>query len=273
MIRIACLGDNCTDYYDETGEAFFGGNPLNVAVYLRRLGCRSSYLGAVGTDDFGQKMRSAVAGKGVDLSHLQVIEGATALTHVTVRDGERILGDYEEGVMALFRLREEDFVFIAEHDLAVTGLWGHCEKDLPRILRDGTGTAFDCADRPDDAAAVEAAPYADLLFFSDDESDDAAAAKKLRELRRLQCLSSEKTVDGRPRIVIATRGEKGSLAYDGVNMIPFGIVPCTVADTMGAGDSYIAGFIHAYVRGRSLGECMRAGTESSAVTLGYAGAW
>ena len=49
-MKIACIGDNCIDYYDATGEAFPGGNPVNVAVYLRRLGVESAYFGAVGTD-------------------------------------------------------------------------------------------------------------------------------------------------------------------------------------------------------------------------------
>ena len=51
MIKIACVGDNCVDFYDNTNEAFPGGNPVNVAVYVRRLGGESAYLGAVGTDD------------------------------------------------------------------------------------------------------------------------------------------------------------------------------------------------------------------------------
>ncbi|MFR5702099.1 MAG: hypothetical protein ACLUD0_09650 [Eubacterium ramulus] len=37
-IKIAAVGDNCVDVYDQTGEAFPGGNPVNVAVYTVRLG-------------------------------------------------------------------------------------------------------------------------------------------------------------------------------------------------------------------------------------------
>ena len=48
-MKIACVGDNCVDYYDNTGEVFPGGNPVNVAVYVRRMGGQSAYLGAVGT--------------------------------------------------------------------------------------------------------------------------------------------------------------------------------------------------------------------------------
>lgn len=278
MSRIACIGDNCTDYYDETGEAHFGGNPLNVAVYLRRLGCEASYLGAVGTDEFGRQMKSAAEGFGVDLSHLQVVEGSTAVTHVIIRDGERILGDYDEGVMADFTLREEDYTFIRRHEFAVSGLWGHCENALARIREGGTRVAFDCADRPDDPAAVTAAAHTDLLFFSDDVREEKELEEKMAELynRMRQGQAPEQASrmgEDSPRLVIATRGEKGSVVFDGKTYEYFGIVPCKVVDTMGAGDSYIAGFISAFAEGANIAECMRRGAESSAVTLGYAGAW
>ena len=274
MSRIACIGDNCTDYYDETGEAHFGGNPLNVAVYLRRLGCEASYLGAVGTDEFGRQMQRAAAGSGVDLSHLQVVEGSTAVTHVTIRNGERILGDYDEGVMADFALREEDYEFIRQHEFAVSGLWGHCENSLARIRSGGTRVAFDCADRPDDPAAVTAARHTDLLFFSDDVREEKELEEKMAELynrmHQGQALGQERASS---RLVIATRGETGSVVYDGTAYEYFGIVPCKVVDTMGAGDSYIAGFISACAEGAPIAECMQRGAECSAVTLGCAGAW
>ena len=77
MIKIACAGDNCVDYYDNTGESFPGGNPVNVSVYVRRLGGQSAYLGAVGTDDFGKQMCAALQEKGVDVSHVQILPGKT----------------------------------------------------------------------------------------------------------------------------------------------------------------------------------------------------
>ena len=263
MIRIACMGDNCVDYYDETKEAFYGGNPVNVAVYLSRMGARSSYLGAVGTDSFGREMKTAIADKGVDVSHLQVCPGSTALTHVTIKDGDRILGDYEEGVMRTFSLREEDYAFIKEHKMAVTGLWGHCEEVLGRIRSMGVMTAFDCADRPDAPAAERAAPDTDILFFSDDESTEDVLRKHLARLFKKG-----------PRVVVATRGVKGSLAHDGKDFYEYGIIPCDeLGDTMGAGDSYIAGFLIAYLEGRGIRDCMQRGTLSSSVTLRYKGAW
>ena len=41
-IKVAAVGDDCVDAYDQTGEAFPGGNPVNVAVYTVRLGGEAS---------------------------------------------------------------------------------------------------------------------------------------------------------------------------------------------------------------------------------------
>lgn len=139
-IRLAAVGDNCIDLYDQTGDAYPGGNPVNVAVYTVRLGGSASYTGVVGDDKYGGLMRQAVAAKGVDVSHLHTEPGSTALSHVTVVNGDRVFGDYEEGVMENFRLTEEDVDFLCGHDLVVSGLWGRVEGDLPRLkTRGGAG--------------------------------------------------------------------------------------------------------------------------------------
>ena len=67
MKRIGCVGDNCVDHYRQTGEDHFGGNPVNVAVYTRRLGDGISYVGAVGTDGRGAALLDALRGRGVDV--------------------------------------------------------------------------------------------------------------------------------------------------------------------------------------------------------------
>ena len=61
--------------------------------------------------------------------------------------------------------------------------------------------------------------------------------------------------------------------YDGESFYPGQIVPCSVVDTMGAGDSFIAGFLMAWLKKEPIPACMRAGAENAAVTLGYPGAW
>ena len=135
--RIACFGDNCVDSYGETGQIFPGGNPVNVAAYVRRLGERASYVGPVGKDANGKFLLNALGSRGVDVSHVRTEEGSTAVTHIRIVNGERTFSGYDEGVMADYRPSEEEIVFIAEHDLAVTGLWGHSESALEAIRQRG----------------------------------------------------------------------------------------------------------------------------------------
>lgn len=47
-LRFAAVGDNCIDrYLAPVGDCLVGGNAVNVAVQLARLGRRASYFGTV----------------------------------------------------------------------------------------------------------------------------------------------------------------------------------------------------------------------------------
>lgn len=261
-IRIAAAGDNCMDVYDQEGIMYPGGNPVNVAVYVARLGGESTYVGAVGTDRYGEIMRKAIEEKGVDISHLKVLEGSTAVTHVEIVNGDRILGEYEEGVLADFRLDEEDIDFLCGYDLVVSGLWGMCERQLPALKEKGAKIAFDFATKPEDPVVDIAIGFVDYAFFADDEKTEEELEVFMKGM-----------YDRGPKLVVVTRGEKGSMAYDGKEFYKYGIVPCKVVDTMGAGDSFIAGFLYAICQGKSIREAMADGAANSSITIGYAGAW
>ena len=60
-MRLAAIGSNCIDFYKnmEGGKAFPGGGPVNMAVYTIRMGGSASYIGPVGSDDYG-RMEQAV---------------------------------------------------------------------------------------------------------------------------------------------------------------------------------------------------------------------
>lgn len=76
-----------------------------------------------------------------------------------------------------------------------------------------------------------------------------------------------------PKLVIVMLGEKGSLCYDGKQIHKCGIVKCdNVVDTMGAGDSYIAGFLCSYINGADIDTAMQAGAATASDTLKYFGA-
>ena len=261
-MKLAAVGDNCMDVYENIGKAYPGGNPVNVAVYFVRLGGESSYTGVVGTDQYGKLMKEKIAEKGVDVSHIRFMEGSTAITHVELVDGERVFGEYEEGVLADFKLTDEEIDFLCSHDMVVTGLWGNVHDDLAKIQARGVKVAFDAATRPEDPAAVTAIPFVDYLFFATDDGDTPELRETMKQIKAKG-----------PKLVITTLGEKGSIVYDGEKYTTLqGMIP-KVVYTMGAGDSFIAGFLKGILEEKPVEECMKMGATNSSVTLEYNGAW
>ncbi len=259
---IVCIGDSCVDHYEALHQKFPGGNPVNYAVYLRRLGVASSFVGAVGSDEDGALVLQALAEKGVDVSHVQVLPGSTPSTTVRMERGNRVFTSYETGIMEAYQLRPEDLSFIGTHAMAVSDLWGKCEDRLGEIRALGIPVAFDCADLPDDPISQKVIPNTDILFFS----DDAAPVDKV--LEKMKAIFHQG-----PSVVVAMRGAKGSLAYDGAQYYSEPAIDCPVVDTLGAGDSFIAGFLDATLRGLPMRERMLAGSACASVTIGYVGAW
>lgn len=261
-MRLAAVGDNCVDVYDATGEVFPGGNPVNVAVYFARLGGEASYTGVVGSDDYGKIIKESIAAKGVDVSNVTVKEGRTTVTHVKLVNGDRVFGEYDEGVLKEFRLTQDQIGFLCTHDLVVTALWGNVHGQLKDIRAAGVPVAYDAATRPESAPAQTAVVSSDYFFFSADCKDMSGLRDQMKSLW-----------EKGPKVVVATLGSEGSVAYDGERFVTCGIVPCEVVDTLGAGDSYIAGFLKGMLDGKPLEVCMKMGAENAAVTLGYFGAW
>ncbi len=264
-MKLAAVGSNCIDFYKniENGKVYPGGGPVNMAVYTVRNGGEASYIGPVGSDEYGKIMLEAIKAKGVDISHMHVKPGKTALSEVELIDGERVFGDYDEGVLSDYVLSEEDMDFIKEHDMVVCDLWGKVEGQFRDLKQRGISTAFDCATRPEDKEAQTAMPYTDYLFFSSDDGDTLELRKQMKKYH-----------DQGPKFVVAMLGTQGSLCFDGQKYHRFGVVECdNVVDSMGAGDSYIAGFLSGIVDGLSIEECMHKGAATATETLKYFGAW
>ena len=264
MKKLVTFGSHCMDHYQNPGGGVFfaGGGPVNMAVHARELGTNAEYAGAIGNDENGRYLLRQLKERNIPADHIHILEGKSAVCDVELRGNERILGDYDEGVLSSFVLPEEDITFIASADLAVSDLWGRQEDAFPAILSAGGHLAFDAADRPFDEITQKVVPYLDLLFFSSSEDDDS-----LRQIMR----DFQNQGIG---VVTAMRGEKGSVTLDQDGFHICGIHKTQIiTDTMGAGDSYIAGFLHGYLNGYDTEKCMELGSREASETLGYYGAF
>ncbi|UUZ78701.1 fructoselysine 6-kinase [Paenibacillus sp. P26] len=255
------IGDNCIDDYIDSNRKFPGGNALNFAVYTKELGAPSAYFGFVGSDDNGRIILGSLDHKGLDVSRVRVVKGRTAVTKVELKNGERIFGDYDEGVFSNFSITAEELAYIKQHRYIHSAVWGKCEPYLEELHRHGAILSFDFATKQDPHYMQEICKNIDYAFISYTNDD--------LEIRRLlQTLTSYG-----PKAAVATLGEKGSIAFDGQT---FHVQPShkvNVIDTMGAGDSFIAGFMVAVSQGKSIPCCLKSGTDKASQTIQYFGAW
>ncbi len=261
---LACFGSHCIDRYHFDGEVicFAGGGPVNSAVHASGLGISTVYVGALGNDRAGEVIMHELVRHGMDTSYVHVCEGNSAVCDVYLEDGERILGDYDEGVCGVYSLSEADMHELIQADICLCDYWGRQEIHFPYLHEHGARIALDAADRADDPQVRKLLPYVTYLFFSA-EGDDP----KLREkMKQMQETGVQK--------IIATLGKDGSLCLDEDGFTYCRAYPAErIIDTMGAGDAYIAGFLAALIKGCGTLEAMQEGSREAAETLGYHGAF
>lgn len=265
MVQAAvAVGDNCIDHYlPPINQSFVGGNAVNVAVALKRHGLAAAYVGAVGTDERGRWTLSALAGEGLDVSHVQVLPGLTGYTDVAVRDGDRIMMLEELGAMRDFKLDAASFAFIAAHELVHNTRAGQTVDYLPAFKAEGLAVSFDYSQKPGATLLEATLPYVDLAFFSLPGADHPRAEELIRSL-----------VGRGPQVFVVTMGAAGSLAFDGSRFYRQAAVPVPkVVDTLGAGDAFIGTFLAGWLEGRPLEAILGQAAVCAAETCTYLGGW
>lgn len=262
-MRVAAIGDNCIDIYKKLGKQYPTGNVVDTGINIHKLGIPVSIISTTGSDENGRWMIETLKQEGIDLSHFKVGSGATAITYMDLEGLDRIHGEYLEGVLEDIEFDQEDIRFAAGHDLVHTALWGKAEDTLPQIKQlSNAKISFDYADRLDHPLVEKTLPYVDYGFFSYHQGDDAWIRNYLAD-----------KVNRGMTIAVATFGERGSLAYDGNAFYQGGVYPATVVNTVGAGDSFIAGFLYEKLNGSDIPKCLDTGAKVAAQVVGVFGPW
>lgn len=254
-MRVAAIGDNCMDVYPRLNRQYPTGNVVDFAVNMQQLGIPTAVISVTGNDANGQLMLESLAAEGIDLSHLHVCEGATAVTMMDMNGKDRVHGEYIEGVLEEMQFSADDIEFAAGHDLVHTAFWGKADAHLEQLRNKGALISFDYATKKDDPMVLRTLPRVDYAFFSLSGSR-AQAPEFLKEMQSLG-----------PRVVVATFGSQGSLAYDGQEFYSFGIYPAEVENTVGAGDAFIAGFMYGVLTRAGLPGCLNLGARTAAAVV------
>ena len=243
-----------------------GGQTATALCACSAMGLRTAYLGAVGSDDNGRRVREAMRSHGVDLAHAVVRTGANQYAVIVVDDttGERIvLWDRDERL----KLRPEDITAAVIRSARVVHVDDVDEEAAilaATIAKDaGVPTTTDL-DRVTDRtealiAAVTVPIFAEHVPAAlTGESDPERALRKIRA--------------SHAGLLCVTLGARGAMLLDADELIHEPAIPVTAVDTTGAGDVFRAGFIVAMLRGDPPREMLRFANAAAAASCRRAGA-
>jgi fructokinase len=243
---VLVIGEALVDITHAPGRApteLPGGSPMNVAVGLARLGVPTTLAAHVGDDASGERIRRHLSDSGVRLEAVGSV-GPTATA--TARLDETGHATYE------FDLRWDPAELPDPDPYALMhvgsiGSWmtpgAAAVAELVTVARAaGVPVSFDPNVRPALAADLEAvrqrvralATAATIVKLSDEDAAtlDGDAESVVDNLAALG-----------PSLVAMTRGSAGSHLRSGPTRVDVPAGSVTMADTIGAGDSWMAGLL------------------------------
>ncbi|MFB5674207.1 fructoselysine 6-kinase [Paenibacillus terreus] len=254
-MRVAGVGFNCIDRYENLNQYYPTGNSVDFVIHMSRLGAQASMVSVVGNDLYGALMMDKLREEQVDVSHMHIREGSTAVFIMELNGNDRVHKEKIEGVMADFSLTEEDKAFVLQHQAIHTNLSGRINEHLAYFRNEGIEIIYDFSTRTKKEIAGPILPDTDYAFFSYTQEDEY-----IQEF-------IEWAYSQGPRMVVVTLGEHGSLAYDGKSLYREGIVQAEVINTVGAGDSFCAGFMYGQLQGWTIPESLRHGAKIAAAVV------
>lgn len=238
-----------------------GSSSAIYAGGLARLGAKVDLLGKVGVDDYGDFVIDQLRLLGAGTRH--VIRDSTVRTGVTISltyPGDRALITYP-GCIPRLRLEDIDTSILRRYRHLHVGsyfLQRRLQAGLPELFRQahraGLTISLDTGCDPDgvwgDDDLLTLLGNVDIFLPNENEARSIARVdgteKGLRKLAK------------RARLVVVKCGASGAMSLRNGQIIHSPGFKVDVVDTTGAGDSFNAGFLYAYViRGLSLKEAMR----------------
>ncbi|KKI89322.1 fructokinase [Bacillus sp. SA1-12] len=266
MKRVFCIGETLIDFIPgqkdkslkevTNFERVAGGAPMNVAIAVAKYGGRSVMLTKIANDYFGDHIIDVLKENEVDTTYcLRSDEGETGLAFVSVDQiGERSFSFYRKNAADLLLSPEEvhsewfqkgDLLHFCSVDLIESPMKQTHIKVIENVRKKGGIISFDPNVRLplwSDAESCRQTindflPLADIVKVSDEELTFITGIKAENK-------AIESLFVGNVKVVVYTRGSQGAVIYlkNGRRYEDKGF-KITVADTTGAGDAFIGGFL------------------------------
>ena len=229
-----------------------GSSAVIFACGCARLGLKTAFIGKVGEDLFGQFMLDSMGDRGIDTSGIIMDSSiGTGLSVILASKGDRAILTYP-GVIPTLKYSDIQINVIknSRHlHLSSFFLLDCLRPDIPKLFKQarklGLSTSLDTNFDPSEKwndGLDEALEYVDV--FLPNEAEVKAVTGNNNELDALLALSK------RIENVVVKLGADGAIGKrKGQEMFKQETVSVKVIDTVGAGDSFDAGFVYGFLYG------------------------
>ena len=256
-------------------ETISGGSVANSVVGLSHLGNNVGFIGKVNDDELGNKYEDGLKKEKVKYFYSkkkEKVSTGTCLILITP-DSERtmctflgIAGKINESDINIEAIKKSEITFFEGY------LWdeGHPKKAFEIAIKNSKKTAMSlsdkfCVDRHKLNFLNLVKNSLDITFANEQEILSLIDGKNFDDV-----ISFGKNLG---KLIVITRGEKGSLAIKNGEVAEFGIKKnLNIVDLTGAGDLFAAGFLHGYINNKTLKECLEKGTDMSSKIIQIIGA-
>lgn len=232
-------------------KTLFGGAAANVAVVAANLGLKSSLVSAVGNDFVGSDYQKKIENLGIDTSGMIMIENEKTPTAFVITDSNNDqISYFYWGAASYFKksnppsetIINARAVHLATGDPSFNRKCGELAHEYGKLISFDPGQDLHMYSSEE---LKEVLKIVDILFGNHHEIDRILHALKMDvdELRKFG-----------PDIIVKTIGEDGSIIYADKKIRINALLTKTL-DPTGAGDSYRAGFLKAYLNDENLDVC------------------
>jgi sugar/nucleoside kinase (ribokinase family) len=236
-----------------------GSSSAIFAHNLAVLGTQVGIVSRIGDDPFGKMAVGWLEAGGVDVTHVSVAKTTgTGLSVILAHPGERFILTYPGTMFELsYADLNFDYILSARH-LHLSSFFLHraLRPQIPELFRrakeKGLTTSLDTNDDPEDRWGDDLQPvlkFVDIFFPNEREAKKIARTEDLAQA----IAKLSETV----RLVVVKLGSQGALVREGAKEWRAPQLRVNVIDVVGAGDSFDAGFIHRFIEGASVPECLK----------------
>lgn len=275
---VVCFGEVLWDIFPSGSRA--GGAPFNVAYNLFKMGIDTKMLSRIGNDTLGQQLLNQIDQWGITTDFIQVDRERPTGTVLANFDehGEaqyeivkEVAWDYIEALPKHKELIQNSKAFVFGSLIARNEV---SKKTLLELLEHSKFRIFDVNFRP---------PFIDFDFIKELLHKADLVKMNKAELRTILEFLGEDYIDEDTSIrhlqnyfdlneIILTKGSKGARYFVGSTSYNFPAVHIEIADTVGSGDSFLAGFLSKRIQGRSPEEIMKQATSLGGFITSKSGA-